>query len=141
MSVAAAVVGGGAILAIFAIYGGSEPSVPSNADASVSPSSVPSASAQPVACEDATAAFRASGGSELVQRVCWEPTGQLRAEAGFAVDAEPGSAPMRAVCTALSDFVGGSGKEWKGFTVYSTHRLSPGQAVLTSRQQGQCVRP
>jgi len=80
-------------------------------------------------------------GSELVQRVCWEPTGQLRAEAGLAADVEPGSAPMRAVCTALSDFVAGSGREFKGFTVYSTHRITPGLAMLTSSQPGQCGPP
>lgn len=111
------------------------PPLPGNAEATTSPS------APPAACEDVTPAFRAAGGPELVQRVCWEPSGALRAEATASADIEPGSAPMRAVCTALSDFVTGSGKAWNGFTVYSTHRFTPGRAMLISRQPGVCGRP
>ena len=143
----------GAVVAIIIfVNGDSEPPGPDNASTALSPSaSTPAAAATPspsvsatppaIDCEDATTAFHASGGSTVAQRVCWEPTGRLRAEAGLPADIEPGSAPMRALCTALSDFVAGSGKGWKGFTVYSTHRLSPGKAMLTSSQPGQCGRP
>jgi hypothetical protein len=129
----------GILVIIIVVYrSAGPPARPNNADATTSPSASPSTAA---GCEDATAAFRTSGGSELVQRVCWEPTGHLRVESGLAPDAEPGSAGVRTMCTALSDFVTGSGKAWKGFTVYSTHRLSPGRAILTSSQPGQCARP
>jgi hypothetical protein len=128
----------GIVVFIVYVYRSSgPPAIPSNAGAATSQPS----SATPAGCEDATAAFRAAGGSQLVQRVCWEASGHLRAEAGFSVDAEPASPPMRTICTALSDFAAGSGKAWQGFTVYSTHQLSPGRAILTSSQPGQCARP
>ena len=105
------------------------------------PPDAPSSGPPAAGCEDATAAFRASGGTDLVQRVCWEPTGSLRAQASPSADVEPGSPPMRAVCSALSAFVTGSGRAWNGFTVYSTHRFTPGRPMLTSSQPGVCGRP
>jgi hypothetical protein len=133
---------GGIVVVIFFITDDSGPSEPDPAGAG-SPSPAASATSAPPAagCEDVTAAFRETGGPDVVRRVCWEPTGQLRAEADLPADIEPRSAPMRAACTALSEFVAASGRDWKGFTVYSTHRFSPGQAMLASSEAGRCARP
>jgi hypothetical protein len=93
-------------------------------------------------CVDATQAFLAAGnGDGPVDRLCWEPSGALRAESGLSIDVEPGSAPMRRVCSVLSDFVAASGRDWHGFTLYSTHQAFSGKVIMTSTEPGQCNRP
>jgi hypothetical protein len=102
-------------------------------------------------CVDATADFRTFAASragrgaamavETMPSVCFEPGGALRAESVYPVDIEASSEPMRFLCTGLPDFIAGAGREWKGFTVYSVHRLSPGVAILTSTTEGDCANP
>jgi hypothetical protein len=97
----------------------------------------------PVACTDATdfRSYAIEFGVRNVDRVCWEQSGALRAESGLAADAEPGSPPLQALCQALSQFVTGSGHDFKGLTVYSTNTLSPGQPIMTATEPGRCHRP
>ena len=114
--------------------------------------STPSPSASPTgaACEDATAAFRTFAGPrpgmsavlERVTSVCWEPGGELRAEAAYAADINATSAPMASLCRALSEFVTGSGRTWRGFTVYSTSQVTAGKPFLAGPTEGgPCTNP
>jgi hypothetical protein len=102
-------------------------------------------------CADATAAFRSFAGPrpgmsatvlDRVTSVCWEPTGQLRADATYVADVNATSPPLAALCKALSDFVTDSGRQWKGFTVYSASQLTPGKAFLVGATEGgACTNP
>ena len=102
-------------------------------------------------CADATGAFRTFAGPRpgmsptvlnRVTSVCWEASGRLRADATFVADVNATSAPIAALCKALSDFVADSGRQWKGFTVYSTSQLTPGKEFLVGATEGgACTNP
>jgi hypothetical protein len=110
-----------------------------------------SAGASPTGCDDDTAGFdafaRPRAGTPMavldtVTLVCWEPTGQLRAEARFAADINATSAPMTWLCATLSAFITDTGRAWRGFTVYSTHSATPGKPLLTGMTAGRsCTNP
>ena len=96
-------------------------------------------------CLDDTGAFRTFAGSrpdaqpavlDHVTLVCWQPTGELRAEATYAADINATSAGMTWLCRTLSGFVTGSGRTWQGFTVYSTSSATRGTPFLAGRTEG-----
>jgi hypothetical protein len=117
-------------------------------DRSDSPSPSPTGSA---GCADATAAFRTFAGPrpgmspeilDKVTSVCWEPTGELRAEAAYAADVNTTFGPIVTLCRTLSDFVAGSGRTWRGFTVYSSNQITPGKPFLAGATEGApCTNP
>lgn len=102
-------------------------------------------------CLDDIAAFRTYAGARAdaqpavldhVTLVCWQPAGELRAEATYAGDINATSAGMVWLCRALSGFVTGSGRTWHGFTVYSTSAATPGRAFLAGPTEGgACTNP
>ncbi len=110
-----------------------------------------SAAASPTGCDDDTAGFdafaRPRAGTQtavldVVTLVCWEPTGQLRAEARLAADINATSAPMTWLCATLSAFITDTGRAWRGFTVYSTHSATLGKPLLTGITAGRtCTNP
>jgi hypothetical protein len=127
------------------------PNNPGAAPASSGSAGPPASAAAPAGCADTTAAFRAFAGprpgmsSEILDRVtsvCWEPTGELRAEATYAADVNATFGQIVTLCRTLSDFIAGSGRPWRGFTAFSTHRLTPGWEFLTATTQGgRCTNP
>ena len=110
-----------------------------------------STGASPTGCDDDTAGFfafaRPRAGTQAavlgaVTLVCWEPTGQLRAEASFTADINATSAPMTWLCATLSAFITGTSRAWQGFTIYSTHSATPGKPLLTGMAAGgRCTNP
>jgi len=114
------------------------------------PTSDPNPPAAADGCAAATDAFhrrydgaKGVGGALVgkVERACRRPDGSLRFEADLAADLALAWPPTRVLCTALSDFVASGGRTWNGFTVYSTHRLSPGDVVLIAAEPDRCGRP
>jgi hypothetical protein len=120
--------------------------VPSAAPASSHP-----ATASAVGCAVETAEFvafaRARAGAQAatldsLTLVCWEPAGQLRADSSYAADVNATSAPMTWLCATMSAYITHTGRAWQGFTVYSTHRITPGRPMLTGRTPGgTCTNP
>ena len=79
---------------------------------------------------------------DTVTLVCWEPTGQLRAETSLAADINATSASMTWLCATLSAFITDTRRAWRGFTVYSTHSATFGKALLTGTRPGRtCINP
>ncbi len=136
----AAVLGGGLLAAALLFFDrtdGDESAGSPTTSASPSPASD---------CVDATAQFQQTAPADdalaRVRRVCWQESGQLRAEIDYPADIEAASPPMRWLCTALTSFIAGSDRPWNGFTAYSTATVSPGQVVLSRTEQDQaCVNP
>jgi hypothetical protein len=119
-------------------------STPPAASASAGP-------AAPADCGQTTAEFKTFAGprpgmsAEILDRVtsvCWQPTGELRADATYPADVNATFGQVVTLCRALSDFITGSGRPWRGFTAYSTHQLTPGWEFLTAANPaGPCTNP